>query len=123
MPSGGRNVASVGFAPIEELSSKAEVLSDPNFNFQGFTEWMQSRRQETPKRPPNTSSNFDITSTTFLHLLGQQRHDADPNATGGEASGAGLQTILNKAIHAYETTASVISGQPLRRGVNVSLAL
>lgn len=34
MPSGGRNVASMAIGAVDELAPKAEVLADPNYNFQ-----------------------------------------------------------------------------------------
>ena len=123
MPAGGRNVASVTFSQIEELSPKAEVFADPNYNFQGFAEWAKSRQPEAPALPPNPSSNFDTTSTTFLHLLSQQQRDADLNAPGGLNDGPGLQRIVNKAIRAYEGTASAISGSAPKLGASVSFSL
>lgn len=123
MPSGGRNVASVAYSQIDELSAKAEVLSDPNFSFQGFTEWMNGRREQTPQPSANTAGGFDTPSTTFLHLLAQQQHDADPSALGGGYDGPGFLVSLSKAIHAYETTADVIGAAPPHRGASLSLAL
>lgn len=123
MPSGGRNVASIAFSPVDEVTPKAEVLADPNFNFQGFTEWMQNRREETPPPPTNPSSNFDTNSTTFLHLLGQQQRDSDMHAVGGLKDGPVFQTVLNKAIRAYESTAEVIGSAPQHMGTSVSVSL
>lgn len=122
MPSGGRNVASIAFSPVEELSPKAEVFSDPNFSFQGFTEWMASRRPQTPDVPANTVSNFTTPSTTFLHLLSEQQHQADPSALGGGKDTGGRQMMLKKAIHSYEGIADVIANKPPHLGANLSFA-
>ncbi|HEY9079955.1 hypothetical protein [Magnetovibrio sp.] len=123
MPAGGRNVASVTYAQIDEISPKAEVFADPNYNFQGFTEWMQNRRPEPPRLPASTASNFETSSTTFLHLLSQQQRDSDLNAPGGIKDGPGLQRIVNKAIRAYEGTADVIGGAMHKRGASISFSL
>ena len=123
MPAGGRNVASVTFSQVDELSPKAEVFADPNYSFQGFSDWAQSRQPESPTLPPNPSSNFDTTSTTFLHLLSQQQRDADLNAPGGLSDGPGLQRIVDKAIRAYEGTASAISGSAPKLGASISFSL
>jgi len=122
MPAGGRNVASVAFSQIEEISPKAEVFADPNYNFQGFADWMQNRQPQTPQPPSNPSGNFDTTSTTFLHLLSQQQRDADYTTPGGVTDGPGLQRILSKAIRAYEGTAEVIGGAPHKLGTSVSVS-
>lgn len=123
MPTGGRNIASVGFGPVDEINSRTGILADPNFSFQGFTEWMQQRRPEPPQQPSNPSSNFDTNSTTFLHLLVQQQRDDDPNALGAGKDGAGAQARLNKAIRAYESTADVIGGTLHKLGTSVSFSL
>jgi len=123
MPAGGRNVASVTYAQIDEISPKAEVFADPNYNFQGFAEWMESRKPEVPSLPSNPSSNFDTTSTTFLHLLSQQQRDADLGTPGGQSDGPHLQRILDKAIRAYEGTADTIGGSTPKLGSSLSVSL
>lgn len=120
MPAGGRNVTSATYAPIEEINTKVDVFADPNYNFQGFTQWMKERRPEVPQPPSNPSNNFDTTSTTFLHLLVQQQRDADPNTVGKTKDGPGFQAVLNKAIRAYETTAEVIGNAPPHLGASFS---
>ena len=84
---------------------------------------MQNRRPETQLAPSNPSSNFDTTSTTFLHLLSQQQRDTDLNAPGAVTDGPGFHSILAKAVRAYESTAEVLSGEPHRLGASVSIAL
>ena len=116
MPTGGRNIASSSFIPVEEVSSKTALLADPNYNFQGFTKWMKERQPETPQPPSNSSSNFDTTSTTFLHLLIQEQLDADPNTAGNAKGGASFQAVLTRAIRTYETVAKVISNAPPHLG-------
>jgi len=123
MPAGGRNVASVTYAQVDEISPKAEVFADPNYNFQGFADWAKSRKPEAPPLPANPSSNFDTTSTTFLHLLTQQQRDADFNTPGGLSDGPGLQRIVDRAIRAYEATASTIGGTTPKLGSSVSFSL
>ncbi len=127
MPSGGRNVATSISAPVEELSPTAEIFADANFNFQGFTEWMQARRQQQtlpspPQSPPNPTSNFDTTSSMFLHLLHQHQGDGD-SAAGQAKGGPGFHQALGKAIRAYEGTAEVIGNAPKHLGTSVSFAL
>jgi len=122
MPSGGRNIASSAFAQIEELSPKGEVFDDPNFSFQGFTNWADGQRQSRQPKPP-TSQNFDTTSTTFVHLLSQYQRDVDMNAPGKVKQGLGMQSLVDKAIRAYEGTAKTIGGAPNLLGGSVSLSL
>jgi len=122
MPSGGRNVASMAFSQIEELSPKGEVFDDPNFSFQGFTNWSDGQR-ESHQPEPHSSGNFDTTSTTFLHLLSQQQRDVDFNAPGKGNQGPGLQSMVDKAIRAYEGTARTIGDAPYKLGASVSLSL
>jgi len=123
MPAGGRNVASAAFSAIEELGGSAEVLADPNFNFQGFTEWTQERQPGQQRPPRNPSSNFDTNSTTFLHLLGQHQRDIDPNTPGAVTEGPTFHAVLSKAILAYESTAEVIGNAPQHLGASISVSL
>ena len=123
MPAGGRNVASVTFSQVDEISPKAEVFADPNYNFQGFADSAQRRQPQAPRLPANSSSNFDTTSTTFLHLLSQQQRDADFNAPGGLKDGPSFQRIVDKAIRASEGTAAVIGGTTQKRGASISFSL
>jgi len=123
MPSGARNIASSAFSQIEELSAKAEVFDDPNFSFQGFTNWADGRDPQGRQARPNPTRNFELTSTTFLHLLSQQQRDADLNAPGRSNDGPIMQNLVNKAIRAYEGTANAIGGVPHKLGMSVSLSL
>lgn len=122
MPSGGRNVASMAFSQIEELSPKGEVFDDPNFSFQGFTNWSDNQGQSRQPKP-QSSRNFDTTSTTFLHLLSQQQRDADLNAPGKAKQGPIIQRLVDKAVRAYEDTARTIGDAQYKLGASVSLSL
>jgi hypothetical protein len=118
MPSGGRNIASVSFAPIDDISPKAGVHADPNFSFQGFSGW-QERRQEKAQPLRNVSGNFDTASSTFVMLLNQEQMSQDVSKPGAATKGA-FQGLLSKAIRAYEGTASVIHGKASPRGSSYS---
>ena len=124
MPSGGRNVASMAVGPVDELTPKAEVLPDPNYNFQGFSEWMQQRRRAPlpePVRTP-TPGTVDTPTSTFVSLLGQEQSDRE-KASPATIAKRSFQGMLSKAIRAYEGTADTISGAPSPRGVNLSVSL
>lgn len=122
MPAGGRNVATTAFNPVEEIAAKAEVFADPNFSFQGFAQWM--RDQDQDHQPPrNPTGGFETNTTTFVHLLSQQQRDSDPAQPGNATSAKNFQMIVKKAVHAYETTAEVISGAPRSLGASVSYSL
>lgn len=122
MPAGGRNVASIAFSQIEELSPKAGVQADPNFNFQGFSDMPQRQSAEAREPLLNTGGNINTPSSTFLSLLGQQQGEGDFSKPAGAAKRA-FQSVLSKAIRAYEGTAQVISGQAKPRGASFSLSL
>ena len=121
MPSGGRNVASATYAPIEELSANVHVQPDPNFNFQGFSDGRGGRQhQQEPLR--NYGGNLDTNSSTFVSLLDQ----AQPQDTGAEATKGlkgGFQSLLSRAIRAYEGTSAVIHGTVQPRGTSYSATL
>jgi len=122
MPSGGRNVASVSFAPIEEISTHSGVHADANFNFQGFSGWAD-RRQPGPQPLPNVGGNLDAPSSTFVALMSQEQASSDITKPNGTNKGA-FQNLLSKAIHAYEGTALVINGGGApRRGSTLSMTL
>ncbi len=123
MPSGGRNIASMSFSPIEEIGAKAEVFADPNFSFDGFTSWSQNQGQQSQRPPSNPTSNFDVTSTTFVHLINQHQRDNDAQAPGAVKDGPGYQKFVSKAIQAYEGIANVIGNAPKTRGTSVSLSM
>jgi len=123
MPSGGRNVASVAYSQVEEISGASALHTDANFNFQGFTDWMQSRQPEQPLPPANPTSNFDTNSTTFLHLLSQQQRDLSAGDQGDNKSAPGYHQRVTKAIRAYEDTAITIGGGLAHKGSSVSLTL
>ncbi|MCW8915975.1 MAG: hypothetical protein OQK24_08995 [Magnetovibrio sp.] len=123
LSAGGRNVASATYGPVDEISPKAEVFADPQYNFQGFTEWGPSQRPDVAKPPSNPSSNFQTNSTTFLHLLTQHQRDVDPTAVNGVHEGPGFHMALNKAVSAYETIAEVISNPRRKLGGSYSATL
>ena len=54
VPSVGRSVASASFAPIDEISLKAEVQPDANFSFYDFADWMQHRSNPEAASLANT---------------------------------------------------------------------
>jgi len=123
MPAGGRNVASMSFAPIEELGAKAEVFADPNFSFDGFTSWSKNQEQMGHRPPSNPTSNFDVSSTTFVHLLNQNQRDNDLQAPGAVKDGPGYHKFVTKAIRAYEGIADVIGNAPKTRGTALSVSM
>ncbi|MEG3617990.1 hypothetical protein V5T82_05935 [Magnetovibrio sp. PR-2] len=123
MPAGGRNVASATYGAIEEIAPKAEVYADPNYNFQGFTQWGQPSQPELPKPPSNPTSNFDTNSTTFLHLLTQHQRDTSPGELGNEKQQPGYHMVVDKVAKTYEGVAHVISNPPHHLGSKYSATL
>lgn len=122
LPSGGRNIATIGHARIDELTPQAEVQADVNYNFTGFSDWMQHRRPPAPEPLRNMGGDFALESATFLSLLGQYQAESDVAQPEGAAKRA-FQSLLSKAIRAYEGTASVIHHTRAPRGGSLSLSL
>ena len=122
VPSVGRSVASASFAPIDEISLKAEVQPDANFSFYDFADWMQHRSNPEAASLANTTSQIEMNSTTFVSLLNQRQNDIDMHATT-EVSKRSFQSNLSKAIRAYEGTASVIHGSQNTLGESLSISL
>lgn len=122
MSAGGRNVASVAFGPIDEISPKAEVYADANYSFGGFSNWAETG-DDTAQPPANASGNFDTPSATFVYLVSQRQRDGDLNMPGGLTDGAGLQNILDTAIRAYEGSANVVANTAQKRGTSFSVVL
>lgn len=121
IPSGGRNVASVSFGQIDEISAQTGTHPDANFAFEDFSDW-RGRRQPEPEPLQNVGGNFDITSSTFLALMGQEQVDSDPSNPTGRMKGA-FQGLLSKAIRAYEGAATTIHGEEKPRGASFSMSL
>ena len=80
MPSGGRNVASVARAPIEEVGARSGVQAEESFIFQNFTE-QGFRKKQSPEQIKNTASLFEAQSSSFAHLLGQDQFDREKSKT------------------------------------------
>ncbi|MBF0247580.1 MAG: hypothetical protein HQL36_05845, partial [Alphaproteobacteria bacterium] len=127
IPSGGRNIASVGYGPVDELYPANAMVPDPNFAFQGYSDWGQYRQgqqvqlQPPPPPPPaNTVTDFTVNSNTFLSLMLQhQQQDLTVPENGMSRSAPGFRNRVNQAINTYEGVAHVISGEPPHRGENV----
>lgn len=113
----------MAFAPIEEIGAKAEVFADPNFSFDGFTSWSNSQEQLGQRPPSNPTSNFDVTSTTFVHLLNQNQRDNDMQAPGAVKDGPGYHKFVAKAIRTYESVAEVIGHAPKTLGTSLSVSM
>jgi len=122
VPSVGRSSTSASQAPISELSAQADVHPEANFNFYDFTDWMQHRKQGSSEPVASTAGQFEVNSTTFASLLNQQQIDEDIRAST-QVSKRSFQSILSKAIRAYEGTASAIHNQSASRGASLSLSL
>lgn len=118
--SGGRGVASVPYAQVEELSAKTGVQPDANSNFLGFDDWRGKRRPEQEVAHAS-AENFSTTTATFLSLVNQEQSAAAAQSANG-VKGA-FMGLLSKAIRAYEGTAVVINGAATPRGSSLSLSL
>lgn len=118
---GGRNVASVSYTQVEEVSAQTGVQPDANSNFAGFSDW-RGKRQAEPELLRNVASNFSTTTSTFLTMVNQEQ---DKTAAANQLSGVkgAFQGLLSKAIRAYEGTASVINGETKPRGTSYSASL
>jgi len=120
--SGVSGVASMGDAPIEATSTRAEVQSNTNYSSHGFADW--TKKREEPKTDPltNTAAQFDTFSSTFLNLI-----DNAQLGKNGRASDAGSQSrhqkFVAKIITAYEDTAVVINRKAVPLGSKLSLSL
>ncbi len=119
--SGGRHVASIPYAQVEELSAKMGVQPDANPDFLGFSDW-RGKRQPEPEPLHNAGSNFEVTSSAFLAMLGQRQDDSEATTPQSGVKGA-FQGLLSRAIRAYEGTAAVIHGDVPPRGTSYSASL
>ena len=122
VPSVGRGYTAASSTPIGEISANAEVHPEANFSFYDFADWMQQRSNPESVRLANTTSQFEMNSTTFVSLLNQQQSDIEMHAST-EVSKRSFQSNLSKAIRAYEGTATVIHGQNPTMGEGLSLTL
>lgn len=122
VPAVGRSHTSASQAPITELSAQTDVHPEANFSFYDFSDWMQHRRQASPEPIAVTTGQFEVNSTTFVSLLNQQQNDDNIHAST-QVSKRSFQSILSKAIRAYEGTASAIHDQSLSLGDSLSLSL
>lgn len=118
--SGGRNVASVSFAQIDEVSAKTGV--HPDANFLGFANSGERQRNPEPQPPRNLGGHLDTPSSTFINLLSQEQNMQDLSRPSGQLKGA-FRNLLSKAISAYEGTADVIHGARKPRGASLSMSL
>lgn len=118
---GARNVASVPYSQISELSPQVGVHPDHNFNLQDFSDW-RGRRQDEQEVLHNAGGKFSTPSSTFLALMNQEQSSVERASSTHGVKGA-FQGLLSKAIRAYEGTAAVINGEAKPRGVSYSMSL
>ena len=118
---GARNVASMPYAQIGEISPQVGVHPDNNFNLQDFSDW-RGNQQPTKEPLHNAGGNFSTPSSTFLALMNQEQTSVERAKAVSGVKGA-FQGLLSKAIRAYESTASVINGEVSPRGAGYSMSL
>ncbi|PHS76860.1 MAG: hypothetical protein COB59_10135 [Rhodospirillaceae bacterium] len=125
VPSGARQIASMGDTPIDEISASANLQANTTFNFHGFSEWAQNQNQKQPDRQPltNTASNFETFSSTFINLLDAAQNAGSSSSLTSAVQQPALPNFVAKAIRAYEGTADVIHGQTKPLGSSLSISL
>lgn len=121
MPSGGRNVATVSYTPIDELSPNVHVHPEANYDFQGFSRG-GGGRQQRPEPLRNIGGNIDTNSATFVSLMNQAQPDEQAATPAGQVKGS-FHGLLSRAIRAYEGTSAVIHGTLQPRGASYSASL
>lgn len=117
---GGRNIASVSFGQIDEVSLKTGV--HPDANFLGFSNFGERRRDPEPQAPRHLFGNLDTPSSTFASLMSQEQSVQDLSRPGDNLKGS-FRNMLSKAISAYEGTADVIHGARKPRGTALSISM
>lgn len=117
---GGRNVASVALAQIEEIISKTGV--QPDANFMGFANSGDRSPNPRPEQPRNVGGRFDTPSAIFVGLLAQEQASGDMTR-GKDALKGMFRSVLGKAISAYEGTSAVIHGTRTPRGASLSISM
>jgi len=120
--SGGRNVASATFSPITEASIQTEIHPDANFSFHDFSAWMHDRNQMDQNSRAKAAGVFETNTITFVSLLKQRQADGESGSSAVDSKHSS-QSLLAKAIRAYEGTASVIHDSSKSLGSSLSLSL
>lgn len=84
---------------------------------------MSERKPRTPEQPVSTPhGTVDAPTSLFVSILTQEQNSQDTTAPTGEAKRS-FQSMLSKAIRAYEGTAQVLAGTTDQRGGSLSLSL